>query len=160
MTKSRRSSSTSRCREQCRRPASADDHPIGERCRGGARRSVSRCIVGALATFFGLSFSALLPLINPLGSALVFLGLVGAAPPDTYRALAARIAVSTALFLFVIEAIGTAALRFFGISLPVMQVSGGLVLAAMGWTMLNREEPDARSETVKRKALDDAALAS
>jgi hypothetical protein len=31
-------------------------------------------------TFFGLAFSALLPLINPLGDALVFMGLVGAAP--------------------------------------------------------------------------------
>jgi multiple antibiotic resistance protein len=34
-----------------------------------------------LWTSFLLAFSALLPLINPLGSALVFLGLVGEAPP-------------------------------------------------------------------------------
>src|SRR6266566_2381403 len=30
--------------------------------------------------YFALGFSALLPLINPLGSALIFLGLVGHAP--------------------------------------------------------------------------------
>ena len=30
---------------------------------------------------FLLAFSALLPMINPLGSALVFMGLVGSAPP-------------------------------------------------------------------------------
>ena len=41
-------------------------------------------------TFFGLAFSALLPLINPVGAALVFLGLVGAASPDVYRTLAKR----------------------------------------------------------------------
>lgn len=91
--------------------------------------------------FFGLSFSALLPLVNPLGSALVFLGLVGAASPAVYRALARKIAISTALFLITIELLGTAMLRFFGISLPVMQVSGGLVLAAMGWGLLNEQEP-------------------
>jgi multiple antibiotic resistance protein len=93
-----------------------------------------------VAKFFGLSFSALLPLINPLGDALVLLGLVGNAPPSVYRQLAKGIAISTALFLLVIELVGTALLRFFGISLPVMQVAGGLVLAVMGWKLLNQEE--------------------
>ena len=94
-----------------------------------------------LGKFFGLAFSALLPLINPLGGALVFLGLVGVAPPNVYRTLARKIAISTTLFLLTVELIGTAMLKFLGISLPVMQVSGGLVLAAMGWNLLNQEEP-------------------
>jgi multiple antibiotic resistance protein len=102
--------------------------------------------VGELSKFFGLSFSALLPLVNPLGSALVFLGLVGTAPPVVYRTLARRIAISTTLFLGAIELIGTAVLKFFGISLPVMQVSGGLVLAAMGWSLLNQAEPETKGE--------------
>jgi multiple antibiotic resistance protein len=93
-----------------------------------------------LAKFFGLAFSALLPLVNPLGDALVFLGLVGDAPRAVYRTLAWKIAVSTTVFLVVVELVGTVLLKFFGISLPVMQVSGGLVLAAMGWGLLNREE--------------------
>ena len=38
-------------------------------------------VMKAVLTFFGLSFSELLPLINPLGDALVFLGLIGPAPP-------------------------------------------------------------------------------
>src|SRR5215470_14078614 len=107
--------------------------------------------------FFGLSFSALLPLVNPLGSALVFLGLVGPAPPVVYRTLARKIAVSTTLFLVAIELIGTAMLKFFGISLPVMQVSGGLVLAAMGWSLLNKEEPKTKDEI---NDVGDAALGS
>jgi multiple antibiotic resistance protein len=98
--------------------------------------------MGELGKFFGLSFSALLPLINPVGDALVFLGVVGAAPPAVYRALAKKIAINTTLFLLTIELIGTAIFKFFGISLPVMQASGGLVLAAMGWRLLNQEEPD------------------
>lgn len=94
--------------------------------------------------FFGLSFSALLPLINPLGSALVFLGVVGNAPSAEYRTLARKIAISTTIFLIAIELVGTAVLKFFGISLPVMQVSGGLVIAAMGWNLLNEEEAHKR----------------
>ena len=116
--------------------------------------------MGAFGTFFGLSFSALLPLINPLGSALIFLGLVGAAPSSFYRGLAKRIAINTTLFLIVIEALGTALLKFFGISLPVMQLSGGIVLAAIGWNTLNQKEPDTKEEVHKRNALGDADLAS
>lgn len=96
--------------------------------------------------FFGLSFSALLPLVNPLGSALVFLSLVGAAPSAMYRSLAWKIAVSTTLFLITIEVIGTAVLKFFGISLPVVQVSGGLALAVMGWRLLNEEQAEEKPE--------------
>lgn len=95
-----------------------------------------------LIKFFMLALSALFPLINPLGSALFFLGLVGDAPPKVYRDLALRIAINTTLFLVAVELVGTAILSFFGISLPVMQVSGGIVIAAMGWGLLNQEEPE------------------
>ena len=100
-----------------------------------------------LIKYFALAFSALLPLVNPLGSALVFLGLVGNAPPKVYRDLAWRIAIDAALFLTAVELVGTAILTFFGISLPVMQVSGGLVLAIMGWNLLNQEEPSVKPES-------------
>jgi multiple antibiotic resistance protein len=91
--------------------------------------------------FFLLAFSALLPVINPLGSALVLLGVAGNAPGPVFRKLARKIAVRTTLFLVVVELVGTALLRFFGISLPVVQVAGGLVLATMGWSLLNQEQP-------------------
>src|SRR6516225_7525490 len=97
----------------------------------------------ALVKFFVLAFSALLPVVNPLGSALVFLGLVGDAPTLVYRQLAGKIALYTVLFFLVVELVGTALLEFFGISLPVVQVAGGLVLASMGWTLLNQKDtPD------------------
>jgi multiple antibiotic resistance protein len=90
--------------------------------------------------FFGLGFSALLPVVNPLGSALVFLGLVGNAPIDTYRALARRIAINTVIFFAVIELIGSSVLTFFGIRLPTMQFAGGIVLAMIGWSLLNQKD--------------------
>jgi multiple antibiotic resistance protein len=101
--------------------------------------------------YFALGFSALLPLVNPLGSALVFLGLVGVSPPQVYRALARRIAINTIIFFAVIELVGSALLGFFGISLPIVQVSGGIVLAAMGWALLNQNSsapsPEKTQET-------------
>lgn len=92
---------------------------------------------------FLIAFSVLLPLINPLGSALVFLGLAGEAPTKVYRSLARRIAINNVIFLAIIELLGAAILNFFGISLPIVQLSGGIVIAAMGWSVLN--ERDARA---------------
>jgi multiple antibiotic resistance protein len=90
--------------------------------------------------FFALAFSALLPVVNPIGSALVFLGIVAPAPEAVFRDLARKIAISTTSFLLVVEVVGTGLLAFFGISLPVVQVAGGLVLASMGWNLLNQPE--------------------
>jgi multiple antibiotic resistance protein len=84
-----------------------------------------------------LAFSALLPMINPLGSALNLMGLVGVVPPATYKRLARKIAINNVIFLTVIEVTGSAILRFFGVSIPVVEVSGGIVIAAIGWSVLN-----------------------
>jgi multiple antibiotic resistance protein len=89
-----------------------------------------------------LAFSALLPVINPLGSALLFLGVVGEASPRVFVNLARRVALSTVLFLLVIELAGAGLLAFFEISLPVVQLAGGFVLAAMGWQLLNKKDSD------------------
>jgi multiple antibiotic resistance protein len=101
----------------------------------------------AIWTAFFLAFSALLPIINPLGSALVFLSLVGDEPPAVYRSLARRIAVNNIIFLGAMELVGSAILSFFGISLPIVQVTGGLVIAAMGWGVLNEDDSDADTRT-------------
>jgi multiple antibiotic resistance protein len=96
--------------------------------------------MGDFAKYFALAFSALLPVINPIGSSLVFLGLVGEARDQVFRALARKIAISTALFLLTMDLSGAAVLKLFGISLPVVQLAGGLVLAAMGWGLLNEKD--------------------
>ena len=107
--------------------------------------------------YFALGFSALLPLINPLGSALIFLGLVGHAPIEAYRSLARKIAINTVIFLAVIELVGSALLGFFGISLPIMQFSGGIVIAMIGWSFLNQQDSGPSQD--KTDAADAAAPA-
>lgn len=104
---------------------------------------------------FLIAFSVLLPLINPLGSALVFLGLVGEAPPQVYHSLARRIAINNVIFLAVIEVLGATILKFFGISLPIVQLSGGIVIAGMGWSVLN--ERDARADSRNKQQESDTA---
>ena len=103
----------------------------------------------AFLSGFLLAFSALLPLINPLGSALVFMRLVGSAPPKVYVSLARRIALNNIIFLGTIELVGSAILNFFGISLPIVEVAGGLVIAGLGWKTLN--ENDATASTREKR---------
>lgn len=98
--------------------------------------------------FLALAFSALLPLVNPLGSSLMFVGFVGDVPLSLYRSLARRIAINILIFFAVIELIGSAILNFFGISLPIVEVSGGLVIAAMGWSLLNQKDTEPRESNM------------
>jgi multiple antibiotic resistance protein len=101
---------------------------------------------------FLIAFSVLLPLVNPFGSALVFLGMTGDVPPKVYRSLARRIAISNIIFLTVIELSGATLLKFFGISLPIVQLSGGIVIAAMGWSVLNERDAHAASRNKQEEA--------
>ena len=97
--------------------------------------------------FFALAYSALLPVINPPGSALMFLAVVGGIPSKQFRHVARRVAVSMVVFLLVFEGAGAALLNFFGISLPVVQVAGGFVLAAMGWRIVDQRENASEQRT-------------
>jgi multiple antibiotic resistance protein len=75
----------------------------------------------------------------------VLFGLVGDAPASVYRSLARRIAINNIVFLTIVELLGVTILNFFGISLPIVQFAGGIVIAAMGWSVLN--EHDARADS-------------
>lgn len=116
-----------------------------------------------LWTSFLLAVTALLPLINPAGSALVFLGLVGDESAAVYRGLARRVAVATFGFLIVIEFLGALLLSFFGLSLPVVQVAGGLVITATAWSLLFEKDASAgarnkHQEIAEGEAADDSDL--
>lgn len=86
-----------------------------------------------------LTFATLFPIINPLGVSPIFLDLTRAYPDAIRRLLARKIALYGFLLLGGSLAIGSAVLAFFGISLPIVQIAGGLILANAGWKMLNQE---------------------
>ena len=90
-----------------------------------------------------LILSALFPIVNPLGGSPVFLALTREYPASARRVLAWRVAINSFVLLIASFFIGTHILAFFGISIPVVQVGGGLIVISNGWAMLQRkEEPD------------------
>jgi len=96
------------------------------------------------ATF--LALAALLPIVNPIGSAAMFLAMTEGEPASLRQNLARKIAMNSFFLLAGSVLIGTYVLRFFGISIPVVQVGGGLVVLATGWQMLNQKEGEAKSD--------------
>ena len=108
--------------------------------------------MGVLWKHFALGFSALLPVVNPLGTALVFLGLVGFQQPAVYKSLARQIAINMVLFFAVIELIGSYVLTFFGVSISIVQFAGGIVVASIGWSMLNQSDNDKEKQRAGEQA--------
>jgi multiple antibiotic resistance protein len=83
-----------------------------------------------------LVVSALLPIVDPLGGSPFFLAMTNEYLPEARRALSWRIALNSFVLLVASYFVGTYILTFFGISLPIVQVGGGIILVAMGWAML------------------------
>jgi multiple antibiotic resistance protein len=91
----------------------------------------------------------LLPIINPLSSAPVF-SMTAGTDRTTIRQLARQVAVNCWFVLVAAILVGTYVLDLFGISLPIVRVGGGLLVAASGWRMLNRNDDDAVNAAIKR----------
>jgi multiple antibiotic resistance protein len=87
-----------------------------------------------------LAVAALLPIVNPLGGAPIYLAKTSDLSPDQHAELSRRIAINCFMLLLVSTFIGAYVLDFFGLSIPAVQVAGGAVVCAIGWNLLN--EPD------------------
>jgi multiple antibiotic resistance protein len=83
-----------------------------------------------------LVYAGLFPIVNPIGGAPVFLGLTACCTVAERNSLARRVAVNSVLLLAGSLFIGSHVLVFFGITLPVVRIAGGLVLIAFGWKLL------------------------
>ena len=83
-----------------------------------------------------LILSAIFPIVDPIGGSPFFLALTGGYSSEARKALSWRIAVDSFVLLVGSYFVGTYILAFFGISLPVVQVGGGMILVAMGWAAL------------------------
>jgi multiple antibiotic resistance protein len=100
-----------------------------------------------------LILSALFPIVNPLGGSPIFLTLTRGYSASARRALSRRVAMNSFFLLVSSCLVGTHILSFFGISLPVVQVGGGLIVISTGWAMLNRsdDEDDDREGKVRKR---------
>ena len=104
----------------------------------------------AVKVFF-LTLSALFPIVDPLAGSPLFLAATLQYSSETRKALSWRVALNSLLLMVGSYFVGAHVLNFFGVSLPVVQVGGGLVVVSMGWGMLleKQEVRDADRKNVQ-----------
>jgi multiple antibiotic resistance protein len=101
-----------------------------------------------------LVVGALFPIVNPIGNTPIFLSLTRGLSDHARATLARMIAVNGLILILVSIFIGTHILAFFGISLPVVQVGGGLIVVSTGWALL-RQSGDGSDEARDPKECDE-----
>ncbi|VCU70382.1 inner membrane protein [Pigmentiphaga humi] len=94
----------------------------------------------ALGKSLLFSLAALLPILNPTATAPIFLSLTEGASNSTREVLAGKIARNVFLLLFAAMLIGSVVLDFFGISLSIVRVGGGLLVVSSAWRLLNSND--------------------
>ena len=92
-----------------------------------------------------LVFAGLFPIVNPVGNAPIFLTLTRHCSMGERHSLAGKVAINSFILLTGSLFLGSYALEFFGITLPVLRIAGGLVVTAFGWKLLHAgDNPDKR----------------
>ncbi|MGE4372836.1 MAG: MarC family protein [Xanthobacter sp.] len=106
-------------------------------------------VFSSFLNIFLIVYASLFPIINPLGGAPIFLSFVRHCSPATRKHLARKIALYGFTLLVCAMLFGARILTFFGISLPVLHMAGGLVVASIGWSLLHQGvQSDKHSEAV------------
>ncbi len=84
-----------------------------------------------------LAVGALLPIVDPLGGAPIYLAMTVGLTHEERSRMAKAVAINSFLLLIASALIGAYVLDFFGLSIPAVQVAGGIVVCAVAWSLLN-----------------------
>ena len=103
-----------------------------------------------------LVVGALFPIVNPIGNTPIFLSLTRGLSSGGRTALARMISLNGLALILASIFVGTHILAFFGISLPVVQVGGGLVVISTGWALLRQPNDDGTGEKGARQECNEA----
>ena len=99
--------------------------------------------------------TALFPIVDPLGNIPIFLGLTTGYSTCDRTVLSRKIALNSLWLLIGSMLIGSHILNFFGISIPVVQIGGGLVVMWTGWTLLHQDVEQEQAQAHKKVSRQD-----
>jgi multiple antibiotic resistance protein len=102
-----------------------------------------------------VTFITLFPVVNPIGDAPIFLSLTERYPEALQKVLARKIAIYGFAILVISLLIGSEILAALGVTLFVVQIAGGLVVASTGWSLLNKQDTEP-TEKAGAATLEDA----
>jgi len=105
---------------------------------------------------FAVAFMGLFPVVNPIGDAPIFLALTQWYAESTRTVLARKIAIYGFALLAGSFLFGSFILDFFGISLVVVRLAGGMVVVSTGWSLLNQKDDSTSQASQPTASLEDA----
>jgi multiple antibiotic resistance protein len=92
--------------------------------------------------------------VNPVGGAPIFLGMTRSVSAEERTLIARQVAINGFLLLLGALLVGSHVLEFFGITLPIVRIAGGLVVTAFAWQLLHSgyeaDQPPS-AETIRRQ---------
>jgi multiple antibiotic resistance protein len=104
------------------------------------------------------TFLALFPIVNPLGGVPIFFTLTADYSPEERRNTALKTAVYVIAILVIFMLFGRFVLNFFGISLPVLKIAGGLIVANTAWGMVTGSSRMTTAESSEALTKEDISL--
>lgn len=115
-------------------------------------------ILRTLPASAAATFLALFPIVDPFGGIPVFFTMTSTWTPQERH----RTAFKTGMWVFVILVtflfFGRFVLQFFGISLPVIKIAGGLIVANTAWGMVTSHARITPEESHEAREKEDISL--
>ncbi len=99
-----------------------------------------------------LAFIAILPVVNPFSKPPIFLSITEGMTDNERKRQALKACIYAFVILLVSLLAGTFILEFFAISLPALQIAGGLLIARTGFQMLNPQKEHHQTGAEEKEA--------
>ncbi len=111
-----------------------------------------------LPTAATATYLALFPIVNPFGGIPIFFSLTTDFAADERRRTAMRTSFYVIAILAVFMLFGRFVLNFFGISLAVLNIAGGLIVANTAWGMVTGSSRMTHEEDREAQTKEDISL--
>lgn len=110
-------------------------------------------MIGSWISIAVVTFVGILPIANPFSTAVVFLTITDGFSEDRRRQQARLACIYMAGVLITFLLVGSLIMTFFGISVPGLRIAGGLIVARIGFGMLNSTPEHKMSEESQEEAV-------
>jgi multiple antibiotic resistance protein len=117
-----------------------------------------RHVLQDLPTAATATFLALFPIVNPIGGIPLFFSLTADLTREERNRTARRTALYVIAILVTFMLFGRFVLSFFGISLPVLKIAGGLIVANTAWGMVTASSRMTTEESSEALTKEDISL--
>jgi multiple antibiotic resistance protein len=97
-------------------------------------------MISGILTYTIGTLAALFPIANPIGAVPIFYSLTATDTRSERRKQAQKTTINVVLILAVFLLGGRTILEFFGISLNVLRIAGGLLVANAAWEMVTSRQ--------------------